>query len=40
MWIFGEQEKELVQHKREALLKGGFYVTPEANLLFVVRIRG
>jgi large subunit ribosomal protein L7e len=37
---FGEQEKELVQLKREARLKGGFYVSPEAKLLFVVRIRG
>ncbi|KAG0527348.1 hypothetical protein BDA96_06G225900 [Sorghum bicolor] len=37
---YDAQEKELVQLKREALLKGGFYVTPEANLLFVVRIRG
>jgi len=35
-----EQEKELVQLKREARLKGGFYVSPEAKLLFVVRIRG
>ncbi|CAO2043621.1 unnamed protein product, partial [Urochloa humidicola] len=34
------QEKELVQLKREARLKGGFYVSPEAKLLFVVRIRG
>ena len=31
---------ELVQLKREARLKGGFYVSPEAKLLFVVRIRG
>jgi hypothetical protein len=29
-----------VQLKREARLKGGFYVSPEAKLLFVVRIRG
>jgi len=35
-----EQEKELVQLKREARLKGGFYVSPEAKLLFVIRIRG
>jgi len=34
------QEMELVQLKREARLKGGFYVSPEAKLLFVVRIRG
>ncbi|CAL5003159.1 unnamed protein product [Urochloa decumbens] len=32
--------QELVQLKREARLKGGFYVSPEAKLLFVVRIRG
>ncbi|KAF7070045.1 hypothetical protein CFC21_075603 [Triticum aestivum] len=34
------QDKELVQLKREARMKGGFYVSPEAKLLFVVRIRG
>jgi large subunit ribosomal protein L7e len=34
------QDKELVQLKREARLKGGFYVSPEAKLLFIVRIRG
>uniref|UniRef100_A0A0D9W938 Ribosomal protein L30 ferredoxin-like fold domain-containing protein n=1 Tax=Leersia perrieri TaxID=77586 RepID=A0A0D9W938_9ORYZ len=34
------QEKELVQLKREARMKGGFYVSPEEKLLFVVRIRG
>ncbi|KAJ4810639.1 60S ribosomal protein L7 [Rhynchospora pubera] len=34
------QEKELVQLKREARLKGGFYVSPEAKLLFIIRIRG
>jgi large subunit ribosomal protein L7e len=34
------QEKELVQLKREARMKGGFYVEPEAKLLFVIRIRG
>jgi hypothetical protein len=37
---FCEQEKELVQLKREARMKGGFYVSPEEKLLFVVRIRG
>ncbi|KAL5649075.1 hypothetical protein ACJX0J_039884, partial [Zea mays] len=37
---YDAQEKELVQLKREARLKGGFYVSPEAKLLFVVRIRG
>ncbi|KAJ0075528.1 hypothetical protein Patl1_34908 [Pistacia atlantica] len=37
---YEEQEKELIQLKREAKLKGGFYVDPEAKLLFIVRIRG
>ncbi|PWZ52468.1 60S ribosomal protein L7-2 [Zea mays] len=40
LWGCLEQEKELVQLKREARLKGGFYVSPEAKLLFVVRTRG
>jgi hypothetical protein len=26
--------------KREAKLRGGFYVDPEAKLLFIIRIRG
>ncbi|KAE8673644.1 60S ribosomal protein L7-2 [Hibiscus syriacus] len=30
-----KKEKELIQLKREAKLKGGFYVDPEANLLFI-----
>ncbi|PPD66433.1 hypothetical protein GOBAR_DD36688 [Gossypium barbadense] len=34
------QEKELIQLKREAKLKGGFYVNPESKLLFIIRIRG
>ncbi|OMO76111.1 Ribosomal protein L7, eukaryotic [Corchorus capsularis] len=34
------QEKELIQLKREAKLNGGFYVDPEAKLLFIIRIRG
>ncbi|OWM69510.1 60S ribosomal protein L7-3 [Punica granatum] len=37
---YQEQEKELIRLKREAKLKGGFYVEPEAKLLFIVRIRG
>ncbi|KAH7866069.1 hypothetical protein Vadar_015155 [Vaccinium darrowii] len=37
---YEEQQKELVQLKREARLKGGFYVKPQAKLLFIVRIRG
>ncbi|KAF6144891.1 hypothetical protein GIB67_023954 [Kingdonia uniflora] len=34
------QQKELIRLKREAKLKGGFYVNPEAKLLFITRIRG
>nr|CAD1823175.1 unnamed protein product [Ananas comosus var. bracteatus] len=37
---YESQEKELIRLKREARLKGGFYVCPEAKLLFIVRIRG
>ncbi|KAL5550727.1 hypothetical protein UlMin_000903 [Ulmus minor] len=37
---YAEQAKELIQLKREAKLQGGFYVEPEAKLLFIVRIRG
>ncbi|RVW28165.1 60S ribosomal protein L7-4 [Vitis vinifera] len=37
---YNEQQKELIQLKREAKLKGGFYVSPEAKLLFIIRIRG
>ncbi|KAM7480691.1 hypothetical protein LguiA_028904 [Lonicera macranthoides] len=37
---YEEQQIELVQLKREARLKGGFYVSPEAKLLFIIRIRG
>ncbi|XP_058113634.1 large ribosomal subunit protein uL30w [Magnolia sinica] len=37
---YEDQEKELIQLKREARLKGGFYVSPEAKLLFIIRIRG
>ncbi|KAF8394579.1 hypothetical protein HHK36_020792 [Tetracentron sinense] len=37
---YTEQEKELIRLKREAKLKGGFYVNPEAKLLFIIRIRG
>ena len=35
-----EQEADLIRLKREAKLKGGFYVEPEAKLMFVIRIRG
>ena len=34
------QEKQLISLKREAKLKGGFYVEPEPKLMFVIRIRG
>eukprot|EP00246_Nothoceros_aenigmaticus_P016461 TRINITY_DN74_c0_g1_i2.p1 TRINITY_DN74_c0_g1~~TRINITY_DN74_c0_g1_i2.p1 ORF type:complete len:251 (-),score=53.51 TRINITY_DN74_c0_g1_i2:388-1140(-) len=37
---YRQQEADLIRFKREAKLKGGFYVEPEAKLLFVVRIRG
>ncbi|XP_068642436.1 large ribosomal subunit protein uL30w [Aristolochia californica] len=37
---YEEQERELICLKREAKLKGGFYVDPEAKLLFIIRIRG
>ncbi|KAK6782779.1 hypothetical protein RDI58_020575 [Solanum bulbocastanum] len=37
---YDQQEKELIRLKREARLKGGFYVDPEAKLLFITRIRG
>lgn len=37
---YENQEKELIRLRREAKLKGGFYVEPEAKLLFIIRIRG
>ncbi|KAI4335343.1 hypothetical protein L6164_013997 [Bauhinia variegata] len=37
---YDEQQKELIRLKREAKLKGGFYVDPEVKLLFIIRIRG
>ncbi|KAL5720463.1 60S ribosomal protein L7B [Ranunculus cassubicifolius] len=37
---YADNEKELIDLKREAKLKGGFYVPPEAKLLFITRIRG
>ncbi|KAJ9185935.1 hypothetical protein P3X46_005505 [Hevea brasiliensis] len=37
---YREQERELIRLKREAKLKGGFYVEPEAKLLFIIRICG
>ncbi|XP_021744134.1 60S ribosomal protein L7-3-like [Chenopodium quinoa] len=37
---YENQEKELIRLRREAKLMGGFYVEPEAKLLFIIRIRG
>lgn len=34
------QEADLIRLRRVAKAKGGFYVEPEAKLLFVIRIRG
>lgn len=34
------QERDIVNLKRQAKTKGGFYAEPEAKLAFVVRIRG
>ncbi|KAL3692692.1 hypothetical protein R1sor_006343 [Riccia sorocarpa] len=37
---YRQQEFDLIRLKREAKLKGGFYVEAEAKLMFVIRIRG
>ncbi|KAG6515172.1 hypothetical protein ZIOFF_025557 [Zingiber officinale] len=37
---YESKEKELIQLKRDARMKGGFYVSPEPKLLFIIRIRG
>lgn len=37
---YENQDNELIRLKREARMKGGFYVSAEAKLLFIVRIRG
>ncbi|KAF8065475.1 RPL7C [Scenedesmus sp. PABB004] len=37
---YRQQEKDTIRLRREAKVKGGFYVEPEAKLAFVVRIRG
>ncbi|PHU30649.1 60S ribosomal protein L7-4 [Capsicum chinense] len=34
------EQHELIHLKREARLKGGFYVDPEAKLLFIIKMRG
>ncbi|XP_024974867.1 60S ribosomal protein L7-4-like [Cynara cardunculus var. scolymus] len=38
--ITQQVSRELIQLKREARLRGGFYVNPEAKMLFIIRIRG
>ncbi|PRQ37586.1 putative ribosomal protein L7 [Rosa chinensis] len=37
---YAKKDNELVQLKREARLKRGFYVEPDSKLLFIIRIRG
>eukprot|EP00887_Chlorella_sp_A99_P008230 scaffold12.g8230.t1 len=37
---YRQQEADLVRLKRDAKAKNGFYVEPEAKLVFVIRIRG
>jgi large subunit ribosomal protein L7e len=37
---YEKQDAQLISLKREAKLKGGFYVEPEPKLMFVIRIRG
>ncbi|XP_074579506.1 large ribosomal subunit protein uL30w-like [Curcuma longa] len=37
---YESKENDLIQLKREARTKGGFYVSPEPKLLFIIRIRG
>ena len=37
---YRQQEKDVISMRREARCMGGFYVQPEAKLLFVVRLRG
>ncbi|KAM7254315.1 hypothetical protein ACFE04_031997 [Oxalis oulophora] len=37
---YAKKDREIIDLKREAKLKGGFYVEPEAKLLFIIRIRG
>jgi len=37
---YAKQDSQLISLKREAKLKGGFYVEPEPKLMFVIRIRG
>ncbi|VFQ78441.1 unnamed protein product [Cuscuta campestris] len=37
---YEKQLRDIVLFKRQARLKGGFYVCPEPKLLFIIRIRG
>mmetsp|Transcript_3674 Transcript_3674/g.12834 ORF Transcript_3674/g.12834 Transcript_3674/m.12834 type:complete len:243 (+) Transcript_3674:49-777(+) len=37
---YRQQEADLIRLKRAAKLQGGFYVPPEAKLMFVIRVRG
>ncbi|KAM5576679.1 hypothetical protein ABKV19_007497, partial [Rosa sericea] len=37
---YAEKDNELVRLKREARLKGGFYVKPESKLSFIICIHG
>ena len=37
---YRDQEADLVRLKRDARAKGGFFVEPEAKLMFVMRLRG
>eukprot|EP00873_Tetraselmis_striata_P036855 jgi/Tetstr1/457119/TSEL_043769.t1 len=37
---YRDQEQDLIRLKREAKSKNGFYVEPEAKVMFVIRIRG
>jgi large subunit ribosomal protein L7e len=37
---YADQDRSLVQARREAKAKGGFFAAPEAKVLLVVRIRG
>lgn len=40
LFSFSQQEADLIRLRRAAKAKNGFYVEPEAKVVFVVRIRG
>ena len=40
LYCLNSQEADLIRLKRDARKKDGFYVEPEAKLLFVMRLRG